>query len=39
MEREGSQGAAASVDVEVVLMDWLKEAEKASYLTVANHSL
>jgi len=27
------------VDVEVVLMDQLKEAEKASYLTVANHSL
>jgi len=27
------------VDVEAVSMDWLKEAEKASYLTVANHSL
>jgi len=27
------------VDVEVVAMDWLKEAEKASYLTVTNHSL
>jgi len=27
------------VDVEAVSMDRLKEVEKASYLTVANHSL
>jgi len=30
---------AASVDVEAVTMDWLKEVEKASFLTVANHFL
>jgi len=28
-----------SVDIEAVSMDWLEEAEKAFYLTVANHSL
>jgi len=30
---------AVSVDVEVVAMDQLKEVEKASFLTVANHFL